>query len=248
LETACIAEKYQDIFYAPIQERRDTIGQFNFYDSVFMQCGLFPPLKPKLDEFYFDDEEIAWGEKWRSRNKDKFILIMPITGSCFHKLYTELPRLTHDILTRYEDAVIYLTGDEVNKESAWEHPRIHNICGKPSIKQAFMMTKHADMVIGGETGIVASAGMWGTPKIMLCTATSVYQATKYHENDFSIQAQTECSPCHRSIYGPDDCQNIKVDGGFVYPKCIESFDYDYILDRVDYVYRNLRSGIPQQVC
>jgi len=247
LETECIAERYQDIFHGSLGERRSFLAGKNFYDAVFRRCNIPVPEKIKLDCFYFDEHETAWGQRWRKRHEDEFVLIMPMTGSCWHKMFTRFPELVSEILDRYEDAVIYVTGDDTNKGSMWSHPRIKNAMGYAPVKQIMLMAKHADMVIGPETGVVAAAGMWGTPKIMLCTASGVYQTCKYHDNDFSIQSDVYCSPCHLSVYGPSDCLTVLKDGDISYPACIEAFSIEEIMGKVDYVYRNLRRNIYQAV-
>ena len=248
LEGECIAERYQPEFHLSAEERRKHFGHKNFYEAIFEKCDISMPDKPKLDNLNFTPEQLLWVWNWRVMNTGKFIIIMPIAGSCSHKVYPEMPRLTHDILKKYPNAVIYLTGDSSVAHAQWEHDgRIKHLCGTMSIKQIILMTKYADMVIGGETGIVVAAGMWGTPKIMLCTASSVYQCCKYHENDYSMQANTECSPCHKAIYNVNDCEQMIKDGEDTYPKCITTFDYSKIMEAVDKVY-DLQRSILQQIC
>jgi len=166
---------------------------------------------------------------------------MPLAGSCSHKVYPDMEKLSYKILDEYPSAHIYLTGEPALQEHAWEHDRIHHVFNVP-IKQVFLMTKYADLVIGPETGTMVAAGMWGTPKVQLCTASSVFQCTQYHKNDYSIQSNVKCSPCHRAMYNYEDCENmIKIGRDYdgkelFYPACVFGFDINYILGVTEKVY------------
>jgi len=244
LETECIAERYMDEFFLPVNERQEIFGDKCFYDAVFDKCNIAVPSEPKLDELYYTQDQLEWGQRWRAKHEGQFVIIMPIAGSCSQKVYPDMPRLTYELLDKYPDAFIYLVGDKSVAHAQWDHERIKKICGDVSIKQVFLMTKYADMVIGGETGVVVSAGMWGTPKIMLCTSSSVEQCVKYQKNDYSMQSQISCSPCHKAIYTMSDCDSMMKDGEDIYPDCIMQFEYEEILRRVDAV----RQGILSEVC
>jgi len=249
LEVQCIAERFQDEFHLPVIERQRIFGGRNFYEAVFERCGLPIPETMELEGLYFTPEQLEWADRWRERHKDQFVVIVPFAGSRCHKVYHEMPRLTREILERHPDAFIYLAGDAGLTKATWKHERIRHTCNTP-IKQVILMTKQADMVIGGETGLMVAAGMWGTPKVMLCTASSIFQTTKYHKNDFSMQAKIGCSPCHRAIHTAEDCESMVYDdkGEALYPACVKRFDYDEILQKVDHVHEYLRRRIPSPVC
>lgn len=247
LETECIAERYQEIFHKPVADRQAHFGGKNFYEAIFERCEI--PMPEELDTtgFYYDEAEIAWAEQWREEHRDDFLVMLPISGSCMHKVYMDLPRLANDILDLYPNAMLYFTGDDEGFTLP-KNRRIRNAIGKAPIKQIFLMTKYADLVIGGETGTLVAAGMWGTPKIMFCTASSVYQTCKYHKNDFSMQAPVACSPCHRSIYAYSDCENIIEEGPYKYPACISAQPFEEVFKTVDEIYhRDLRQSLCRQV-
>jgi len=240
LEVHCIAENFQEEFYLPHKERREHFGQRSFYDAVFERCGIEPPNEPKLDELYYSPEEIKSVEDWRKREKNSFIIIMPIAGSTSQKVLHPFLEWTDKLLKRYPKAKIYLSGDNKCKLVVpKKHPRVKNLCGSDiPIKQNFLMTKYANYVIGPETGTLVAAGMWGTPKTMLCTTSNVYQCVKYHKNDHSIQAPIYCSPCHRAIYFDTDCEQMmgNVATKSLYPACAKSFNLEYILPHIDMYY------------
>lgn len=248
LEQYCIAERFQEEFHFERSKRREHFGSRGFYDAVFERCEIPVPPQPQLEGLYFSDEQTKWAEKWIEGHGDQFVMLIPFSGSRSHKVYHEMPELTYAILKKYPDAFIYLAGDRFIKGAAWKHERIRNTCDAP-IKQVMLMAKYVDMVLGPETGLMVTAGMWGTPKMMLCTASSVYQCTQYTKNDFSIQAKIPCSPCHRAIEGAQDCETMVYDdkGTALYPACVKKFDADEIMKTVDHVYQNLRRRIPQAV-
>jgi len=242
LETECIAEKYMPEFHESSSKRQELFGNKNFYQAIFKKCEIPLPLINRgrelenLEGVYFTEEQKAWGERWRKEHQNDFVIVMPIAGSCSHKVYPDMPLLTDKIREQYPNAYIYLVGDKSVAHAQWEGERIVHTCGKMAFKQTIMMAKHADMVIGGETGVLVAAGMWGTSKAMLCTASSIYQTVKYHENDYSMQANVPCSPCHRAIYAAEDCERMIVNGEDHYPSCIMGFDMAQILNVVEKVY------------
>lgn len=244
LEAACIARKEQPEFFRPVGDRRVIFGSNAFYDAVFKKCGMETPNPLNLEGLYFPPEIVRWAEGWREKNADKFIIIMPVNGSSVHKQFRNWREVATKILDTYEDAVIYFAGDDANVVKGFSHPRARNLFF-PSlpIKQTFLMTKYADMVIGPETGIMAAAGMWGTPKIMMASASSVWQVSQYTRNDFSFQLPVACSPCHLSVYEIDDCENVVEDKSERIPACVREFPVDMIMDRVQYVYKNVRKNV-----
>jgi len=248
LESECIAERYQEVFHLPVAERQRLLGGKNFYRAVFDRCGLdWPDPKPELNGMYWSEEQLAMGQAWRDRHKEQFVIVMPLAGTCTHKVWPDSPRYTELVLEKYPDAVFYLTGDPSVAHAQWPsqpgvEPRIYHVAGQLSMKQSMLMTKFADFVIGPETGMLAAAGMFGTHKTMLATASGVDQLCRYQDHDHSIQARQHCSPCHRAIYLRQDCEDmVKAEGGTWYPRCITTFDMDEIMGITDEVYSLRRS-------
>ena len=158
------------------------------------------------------------------------VVLVVLAGSCAQKVYPRTPELMCDLAGK---AKVYIMGDDSTADFSLDHPNIVNLSGKIPIKQAILMTRYADFVFGGETGLLVAAGMWGTPKMMLCTSASVYQACKYHKNDHSMQADTPCSPCHRAIYTDEDCESLDREGEDCYPSCTGAFDYNRIRETIE---------------
>lgn len=237
LEVSCIAERWMDAFSMPVEKRREIFGSKTFYEQQFAHCDVEMPKDVKLGGLYFTEEQMTWGMRWRQTHINDYVIIMPIAGSCTQKVYPDMPRLTQWILDTYPSAYIYLVGDESVRSAQWDHPRIKKLCGEVNFKQLIVMTKFADYVFGPETGTLVAAGMWGTPKTMLCTTSSVLQCVKYQENDHSLQSKNWCSPCHKAIYNTEDCDDmVHLEGDIVYPKCILSHDFEEIKRIIAQVY------------
>ena len=49
------------------------------------------------------------------------------------------------------------------------------------------------------SGMMHGSGCFETPKIGLLNATTIENITKHFINDYSIEAQVPCAPCHRII-------------------------------------------------
>lgn len=240
LEWACVARKEQEAFYYPVGSRRVVYGGNGFYDAIFDRCGMQTPNPLRLSEgLWFPPELEASARAWREKFKGRFIIIIPVSGSCIHKKFRNFVQVCEALLKKYDDALIYLCGD--TKDFGYSHDRVKCwFAENMPIKQVMLGIKHANLCIGPETGLMVAAGMWGTPKIMINSASSVWQTSQYQLNDFSFQAQMACSPCHLSVFEPTDCENIKQVGGEKIPACSIEFPLETILERAEYVYRNLQ--------
>lgn len=241
LEVKCIAENFQDEFYLPVGERRGVFGKHGFLSSTFEAAGLPFTKDISLEGMYFWEDQTTNCEQWKAKHKDQFVVVIPIAGSTAQKIFHNFKEVATQILNKYEDAVVYLAGDEPCRQHVFEHPRVKIMIGADvSIKQAVQRMKYADLVIGPETFLLAAAGMFGTPKVCLATTTSIFQLTELHKNDFSIQAPIACSPCHRAIYFEDDCESPMVteEGKFIAASCSKMFSTADIMQRVDWVYRD----------
>jgi hypothetical protein len=103
-----------------------------------------------------------------------------------------------------------------------------------SFKQALLMMKYSDYILGGETGLLAGAGLFGVPKTYLCTAAHKQQLVKYHRNDFSLQSLAPCSPCFRTCHSPQWCEKEMFHNMF--PRCTANWDWDEMLSIFERVY------------
>jgi hypothetical protein len=101
--------------------------------------------------------------------------------------------------------------------------------------RALAMVKMADYVIGPISSLMHAGGLFGTPKTTICSDTSVWQAHKYHANDFSIESSAPCCPCHRAIYHDKFCVTTETPLGIL-PACNVLYDKGKIIEGVDFAY------------
>lgn len=240
LEASCLIEMWQPEFQWTDEQRRAVQGKRNFIDSVFERCEIVPPSDFHRGEFYYSPQETEVIRRWREKNANKFVILVPACGSCFNKLYPYMPKLTTELCDKYPDIKVYLTGDAGTKDFQWKHPSIVNTYNLP-FKQTILMSKYANFVMGGETGLLAAAGMHGTPKIQFTTSSSVYQICKYDKNDYSVQSDAKCSPCHLAVLNYDCCHGI-VDEPVKHALCTDMFSYDHAFKTVEKVYKEWKDG------
>lgn len=236
LENRCIASREQEIFRASLKERQNVFSKYDYYEEIFKHSGLEVPKYFKLDTMYFSPKQIQVVESWRKKHTSDFLVMVPLLGSCMQKFYPDIYDVILHIINKYHNSHVYLIGEHGIYEGGIDHDRVHDLTGKISIKQTFLMTKYADYVLGPETGVVVAAGMFGTHKTMLCNTVKVSQVCGKHKNDHSLQSNWFCSPCHKGIYIEEDCDAIKYLEGVPYSGCVHGFKKEDILTIVDEVY------------
>lgn len=231
------------LFDAPLEERRKHLEERFFYGIPLDLANINPHLLPegKVGSLAYQDWQIAWAQRWRKTHENQFVVLMVLRGTTLQKRFPLSKVIAEKILTRYPDAVLYLAGGHDSEPFTFNNGRVYNTVGIASnFKQVLLMARYADFVIGPETGMLVGAGMWGTPKAMLCTSSSVFQCTHKQARDFSVQASIPCSPCMRAVYKPKDCLKFCRHLGDVLPPCNYHFDAERILDGIDLVHRKMR--------
>lgn len=246
LECDCIAEEGQEEFYWPRERRREHFRDRIFVERPFIKAGLQIPKELRLGTIYFDTPTTLWMQHWKHMHNNTFNVVIAVSGSTCQKVPFGLDAVARRIIDTYPDARIFLVGD---KPSGWMPQPIDpeelqfdfgmgNVCkmvGKTPYMQAVAMTKMADYVIGPVSSLLHAAGLFGTPKTMICTDCSVEQACKYHRNDFSVQSQAPCSPCHRAIYHTGYCLTEDTRFGKL-PACNLAFDHERIMEGVAFAH------------
>lgn len=239
IERSCIANPEQPEFFEWTNEQRaQKYSKTNFTLNHFEKFHMEPPpsiYAGYLGEIAYTDQEKEWAVEWRSKHRDDFVVIIPIAGTTAQKFIPYLEVVSHLITKDYKDSIIYLTGDGVDKSGSWFNERTIPAF-KSSFRQIALMTKYADMVIGAETGIMAAAGMWGTPKIYFANTSSIYQLAHLTKNDYSVQSLAECSPCFKACYSTEHCPKTieKL------PYCVVEFDYDQVNKNIKTIYQTNR--------
>lgn len=233
--TGIVPEWHQDALL-PQEERKRKYG-INFYEQHFKMAGIdFPKDFVPGHTIYLLPEQQEWAEKWRKRNEDYFVMLVPIAGSTQQKVFpTWMESFCRSLIAELPKLKIYLLGDTDCTDEDWECDRTVSLVPRkkkitPHFKQVLAMAKYADYVFGPETGLLVGAGMWGTPKTALMTGASIDQFAKYTLNDYSEQSTAPCSPCYRTCYTGHLCEKEMFYG--IYPRCTAAWDFDKLRENI----------------
>lgn len=177
---------------------RHHLARMNYWDAHLIRAG-YTPKPPTRGELFFSFAEKRKAQSWEKKHRGMFKIVWALAGSSHHKVYRYYEPVAKAFLMAHNDAVIFAVGDYPTKLLTFEHPRCFNtMMMQPefTFRDTMLLTKHADLVIGPETGTIVAAGCFDTPIIALLTHSSENNLTKYFKNCHSIQAPTWCSPCH----------------------------------------------------
>ena len=245
LEGSLIFQDANPPYHWPVEKRRELNKDLSFYDlpMIVAEVQMPPPKLGECGSMAFTDMEVAWAESWREQLDGRFVVCMPLAGSMQQKRFVHAKSVAKSILDRYPDAAIFPLGDKgtlLLNSFSFGDGRVYYPKSPYTLRQSILMTRYADFVIGPETGLMVGAGMWGTPKTILCTSSSINQCVGHQRNDFSIMAAIDCAPCLRAIYVPKDCGREKecLEDGTC--PCNFKFDVGEILEPIDLVYRTMR--------
>jgi len=228
-------------YLTSIEERREKIGNRNYYDAHVEVLG-YKPNKP-MAEIYFSKEETAKGKTWKRKNKKFFKIVWVLIGSSVQKIYRYFEPVVRTFLGKHENVKIFTVGAYESKLLTFNHERVVNTMSSPlelSFRDSMLLTKYADLVIGPETGILAAAGCFKTPKICLLSHAGKNALTKYWQNDYSFQAPCSCSPCYFLHKWTKVWKEVCQISELGLPACTEH-DPQELLNRMEAVYDRFQS-------
>lgn len=187
----------QPAYNYPKEERWNLCNR-NYYEETERISGLrFDDYKPIIE--YVDGEE----DKAKEYLTDGFNLLWCLSGSGRNKVYPWTEYIMGSLITKYPDINVITVGDakcklleNVNLPSK----HFKELSGEIPIKISMALTKLADVVVSPDTGILHASGAYDTPKVGLLGHTTKENITKHFKNDYSIEADCNCSPCFRLIY------------------------------------------------
>jgi ADP-heptose:LPS heptosyltransferase/SAM-dependent methyltransferase len=244
IERSCIATEEMPEFWLSTKERGVKYSGTNFYLAPFKKFNEIPCpsfFTGNLGEMGYTNKEKEWAVRWRSKHKDAFVVIIPLAGSTPQKMLPSLEPISRWITEEYKNSIVYLAGAYMDKVASWMGERIVGTFGA-SFRQLSLMAKYADLAIGPETGLMAAAGMWGTPKIYMATSSSLSQLCYPTQNDFSVQSGVDCAPCYRSCYTVDYCP-VTING---LPHCVTGFDPEEIKGKIEKVFNEYKFNVRQK--
>ena len=215
------------------KEMRHAECNYNFQDRQMELAG-YPDIKGCIPELHFSEIEEALADTFVNAHKEKFTIVWSLSGSGFHKTYPWAEYIAGEIMQQFNDIEIITVGDDSCKLLEWQNPQTINKCGVYTIRQSFLLTKYADLVIGADTGLLNAASCFDTPKIVFLSTNTVENLTKYWKNTVSmVNEDCECRPCHKLIYS-NTCPKGKFN---VAPKCMEGIKPAEVLENIMVEYK-----------
>jgi ADP-heptose:LPS heptosyltransferase len=222
--------------YNMSHEERHRLCDINYYDRTLATSGL--PNRGCNPEIYLSENETRLCEYFQKKYKGFFKIQWQLTGSSWHKLYPYSDQVIDRLIDLHPDIKVFLTGGEVARISAWGSPNVINKIGIWDIRQSMIMTKFMDLVVSPETGVLNASGAFDTPKIGLLTHSSKENLTKYFKNDYSIQSESNCSPCHRLA---DTLEKCPLDNEYGLPICTsKGINPDKLFNTIEQLYLKWR--------
>ena len=216
------------------QERFERLNK-SHYDAVFEAAGL--DVTGGKPEMFFSQAEEEANAKFRERFLGKFVVVWALSGSSMHKVYPYTRTVMESLIEKYPDIIFITVGDEFCQilETALEHERCIHKSGVWSLRETAIMCKYASLVVAPETGVLHFAGCFSTPKIGMLTHTTKECLTKYFDNDYSLEAEVDCSPCFRII--TEAKVQCPIDKFTAAPWCAaHGFPPERLINRIEEVY------------
>lgn len=169
----------------------------NYYERGIRLAG-YEPNGLLTGQLFFSPEDIAFANNFRAKYKDNFVIVWATSGSSLHKAYAYMHQVAMRVLAEIPESIIVVCGSFDDMILSFKHPRVISFGHyRYPIMRSFALAKIADLVIGPETALLNAAGCFDTPKICMLSHSGKHNLTSTWANDYSIQSQTHCSPCHR---------------------------------------------------
>jgi ADP-heptose:LPS heptosyltransferase len=176
----------------------------------------------KLDvKFYPTAEEIAWADEERKKFKESKLICWALNGSSLHKVFPWFDEFVARVMLLIPNCGVITLGDEAAKflEQGWENEdRVHQQAGTWSIRQSLtFIQRHADLLIGPETGLLNAMCVEQLPKIIFLSHSNVMNLTRDWVKTTNIVAskevRAECDNCcrHRLHMNDDGFTHIRRD-------------------------------------
>lgn len=192
----------QDDYTLPKMVRHEMCNR-NYMDETMMIAG-YPDRKGEQPDLYFTEEETKWAKMIREKHKG-FLVVWGITGSSVHKIYPYADAVIQALVEGRPEAQVLLVGEKGGQLIIDPHDRIFDWCGDISIRQSFILTKIADLVVSPETSVANASSCFDTPKVVILSHSTEENLTKYWRNCTSVFEPVQCYPCHKLHYEKNSC-------------------------------------------
>lgn len=213
VEVALLPPDTHSAFWWPDSLRRQRLGSVNYLEFTHALAEV--PLPPR-GKFYSTAEEKTWARFQRSRMPGP-VIVWSLSGSSVHKTWPHMDAVIARIMLEMPDARVVLVGAELDQilQAGWENePRVLKKAGEWSIRESMAFCEVADVVVGGETGLLNAAGMMDTAKVVFLSHSSPTNLTKHWKNTKTLvpSDRVACWPCHRMHFGFKHCTRDEETG------------------------------------
>lgn len=230
IELAVCCNENDSRYYRNSEYRRSNFGKTSYYDVMTKACNLPDEYMGTRGKLYYEDSWHDLAKREIEKTKSKYgadkIIIVNLSGTSLHKKFMQAESVSKRILSKYPNALIFLTGDEHCKDQVFEAPRVKSWIGR-NFRTIALMTKYADLTISLETGLPLVAHSWDAPCLQLLTAASPENHCIGAKNAYWLQAPVRCSPCHKNPREYFGCPTKDA-----MPACVW-FDEDVVMSKVE---------------
>lgn len=218
-------------YYTSEAWRRETFGNKSYYDVMTDAAGLPESYYGTRGNLYFTEAEHQLAQQWADAKRLKYshVIMVNLSGSTLHKKFMQAESICINILNKYTDALIILTGDEYCKDQVFRHERVISYVGSKNngFRSVALKCKYVDLNISLESGLILVAHSWDAPSLQLLTAASWDNHVKYAKNAYWLQSPAACSPCHKN---PREYFGCPINEN--HPSCIY-FNEDLIMQKAE---------------
>jgi ADP-heptose:LPS heptosyltransferase len=234
IEKALLVAPNQKEYYWTKEQLHERCNK-NYYDETLKWAG-YPEAKGEQGRLYFTKSEERWAKKFFKKHRG-FTIVWCLTGSSIHKIYPFAGNVIDAVSRGLPQAKIVLVGEGGAKGIITPHKRIIDKCGDFGIRESFILTKYADLVVSTETSVLVSAGCFNTPKIAMLSHGSEENVTKYYKRCIVVRESVKCSPCHKLHYSRETCPLVKE---FNHPVCMGLLHPKKLLAPIEEIYKKWR--------
>ena len=237
IEDALLKAEGNPEFNLPKSIRHDVCNK-NYQDHTMEWAGY--DIKGELPELYFSKKEHEWAKNFKKKHKDKFIVLVSMSGSAYHKVYPFMENVVTEFLDTHPDTIAITVGSYIEKILEWDHPRTYAWSGNLKLRKSLILTQYADLVVGTETGVLNAASCFDTPKIVMLSHSTEENLTKHWKNTESVHSDVSCYPCHQLHHSNKSCKQNSATGSSI---CMSMIHPVSILARMEQFYKNSRRKV-----
>lgn len=212
VEGHLLPEPHQAAYHFPAVQRRALLSG-SYLDAHHRAAGLEPAHAVR---FYPDELEAQWA-RGHAATLGPFALVA-LRGSGPHKWWPHWPHFIARLLAATTLQVV-LSGDaaaldlEAKVLDALEGHglptgRVHSLVATGSIRRVMALARHADLVVGPETGVLNAVCLEPMAKVVLLSHSAPSNLSDDWVHAHAVRppaGAAPCHPCHRLRHAAGDC-------------------------------------------